>query len=123
MLAALPLALLIAALPGAPAAQAAISVGDVTIGETGAEASFTVTRTAGLLTGNAIVAFSTADETAHAPADYTALPPGGTLFFGSLALGGLQTQVVVTGHGVGPHEGRSGVRRSTGALIARTSHS
>ena len=87
------LALLVAAVAGAPTVQAAISIDDVTIGETGAEASFTITRTAGILTGNATVAFATADGTARAPADYTALPSG-SLFFGSLPLGGVQTQVV-----------------------------
>jgi len=87
------LALLVAAVAGAPSAQAAISIDDVTIGETGTEASFTVTRTAGILTGNTTVAISTADGTARAPTDYTTLPAG-SLFFGSLPLGGAQTQVV-----------------------------
>ena len=87
------LALLLATVAGAPTASAAISVVDVTVSEASAEASFTVTRTAGLLAPSATVAFSTADGTAVAPADYTALPSG-SLFFDPLLLGGVQTQVV-----------------------------
>ncbi|MBW3608710.1 MAG: hypothetical protein KY463_10190 [Actinobacteria bacterium] len=86
-------ALLLAAV--APAAQASISIGDVSVFEAdgdGAVASFTVTRTGGLLTGNATIAFATADGTARAPADYAAT--SGSLFFGSLPLGGEQAQQV-----------------------------
>jgi len=95
ILRALLLAVLVGPAAGVPAAQAAISVGNVSITETDdadVVASFEITRTAGILTGNATVAFSTADGTARSPADYT--PLTGSLFFGSLPLGGVQTQSV-----------------------------
>src|SRR5687767_4187751 len=92
LLRALLLAVLLAPAAGVPAAQAAVSVTDISVSEAGGEASFTVTRTAGLLTGNTTVGFSTADGTARAAADYTAV--SGSLFFGSLPLGGEQTQVI-----------------------------
>lgn len=77
------------------AAQAAVTVSDVAVSEingSGAVATFTVTRTAGLLTGNTDVGFATADGSAHAPGDYSAV--SGALFFGSLPLGGTQEQTV-----------------------------
>lgn len=80
---------------GAPSAHAAIDIGNASVVETNADgvvASFTVKRSAGLLTGSATVAFSTADGSARAPGDYAAA--SGTLFFGSLPLGGEQTQQV-----------------------------
>ena len=83
------------------AAQASVTISDASVTEIngdGAVATFTVTRSAGLLTGNVDIGFATADGSAHAPGDYTAV--SGTLFFGSLPLGGTQQQsisVPVTG--------------------------
>ncbi len=77
------------------AAPAAVTVSDVSVSEIngdGAVATFTVTRSAGLLTGNAEIGFATADGSARAPGDYAAL--SGTLFFGSLPFGGTQQQDV-----------------------------
>jgi hypothetical protein len=79
----------------APApAYAAVTVGgaSVTEGNAAATVTFTVTRTAGLLTGPATVHFATADGSARAPADYDAV--FGDLQFGSLPLGGTQVQTV-----------------------------
>jgi len=81
---------------GAPAAPAAVDVGDVTVverNEDGVVASFTVTRTAGILAGNATIAFSTADGSARSPDDYVAA--AGSLSFGPLLLGGVQAQQVL----------------------------
>ncbi len=79
---------------GAPVAQAAVSVADVQVGESdgATTATFTVTRTGGILTGSTTVHFSTADGSARAPGDYA--PVSGELFFGSLPLGGTQVQTV-----------------------------
>jgi len=85
--------LLLALAPAA--AQASVTVGDVSVSElngSGAVATFTVTRSAGLLTGSTEIGFATADGSAHAPGDYSAV--SGTLFFGSLPLGGTQEQAV-----------------------------
>jgi hypothetical protein len=78
----------------APAAHAAVTVGGVSVseGDGVATASFTVTRTAGLLTGQATIHFATADGSARAPGDYEAI--SGDLQFGSLPLGGTQVQTV-----------------------------
>ena len=77
------------------AAQSSVTISDASVTETngdGAVATFIVTRSAGILTGNAEIAFDTADGTAHAPGDYSAR--SGTLFFGSLPLGGTQQQAI-----------------------------
>jgi hypothetical protein len=86
-------ALVLALVPAA--AHASVSVDDVSVAEgNGGDvvATFTVTRTGGLLTGGTTVGFATGDGSAHAPADYTAY--SGSLSFGSLPLGGTQTQQV-----------------------------
>ncbi len=79
---------------GTSPAQAAVSVGDVQVSESdgATTATFTVTRTAGILTGPATVHFQTADGSARVPGDYA--PVVGDLFFGSLPLGGTQVQTV-----------------------------
>lgn len=79
----------------APAAtQAAVTIDDVEVVEANQDvtATFTITRTGGLLTGNTTVAFTTADGSARAPGDY--VPVSGSMFFGSLPLGGTQQQQV-----------------------------
>jgi hypothetical protein len=77
------------------AAQASVTISDASASEIngdGAVATFTVTRSAGLLTGSVDIGFATADGSAHAPGDYAAV--SGTLFFGSLPLGGTQQQSI-----------------------------
>jgi hypothetical protein len=63
-------ALMLCALVWASPASASVSVGDVQVGESGS-ATFTITRSAGLLAGATSVAFRTAGRSAGA-ADYTA---------------------------------------------------
>jgi hypothetical protein len=79
---------------GAPVASAAVTVGDAEVSESNgvASATFTVTRTTGLLAGPATIHFSTADGSARAPGDYAAVT--GDLQFGSAPLGGTQVQTV-----------------------------
>ncbi|HTN22681.1 MAG TPA: Calx-beta domain-containing protein [Solirubrobacteraceae bacterium] len=76
------------------AAQASISVGDISLseGNGGAVATFTLTRNAALLSGGTSVAFATVDGSARAPADYAAR--SGNVSFGSALLGGTQVQTV-----------------------------
>ena len=77
------------------AAQGSVTISDASVTEIngdGAVATFTVTRSAGLLTGSVDIGFATADGSARAPGDYTAV--SGTLFFGSLPLGGSQQQSI-----------------------------
>ena len=92
---ALMLGMLAAALAAPPAVQAQVTVANVEVTEsnTTATARFTVTRTAGLLSGPAAIHFTTADGTADAPGDYSAI--SGDLQFGSLPLGGTQSQQVL----------------------------
>jgi hypothetical protein len=80
---------------GASAAQAAVVVADVQVAESGSavNATFTLTRTAGLLAPPIDIAYQTVDGTATSPADYGAA--GGTVQFGLALLGGTQTQHVV----------------------------
>ena len=86
--------LLLALAPAA--AQATVTISDASVTEVngdGAVATFTVTRTAGLLTlDEADIGFATADVTAHAPGDYFAM--SGTVSFGSLPLGGTRQQYI-----------------------------
>jgi Calx-beta domain len=84
-------------------AQAAVVVDDVQVTESGGavNATFTITRTAGLLAPATSIAYQTIDGTATAPADYRAT--GGTRGFGAALLGATQTQqvsVVVEGDGL-----------------------
>lgn len=74
------------------AAQAAVTIDDVEVVEANQDvtATLTITRTGGLLTGNTTVEFSTTDGSARAPGDYA--PVSGSMFFGSLPLGGTQQQ-------------------------------
>ncbi|MEA2193894.1 MAG: hypothetical protein QOG42_328 [Solirubrobacteraceae bacterium] len=85
-----------ALLLAAPAAHATVTVGNAQVTETNppatATATFTVTRTGGVLTGPATIHFNTVDGSARAPDDYE--PIAGDLHFGSLALGGTQVQTV-----------------------------
>ena len=76
------------------AARAAIDVGDVSLneGNGGTAATFTITRSASLLAGATSVAFTTADASAHAPADYA--PTSGSRSFPFALLGGTQVQTV-----------------------------
>ncbi len=76
------------------AAQAAVSVGDVSVseGNGGVSATFTVTRSTGLLTGATSVSFRTVAGSATALADYA--PTSGTLRFGSSLFGETQVQQV-----------------------------
>ena len=92
VLGALLVAALMLVLPAA--AQASISVGDVSLseGNGGAVATFTLTRGAGLLAGATSVAFGTVDGGARAPGDYTAT--SGTLGFPGTLLPATQVQTV-----------------------------
>ncbi|MGH2944150.1 MAG: Calx-beta domain-containing protein, partial [Solirubrobacteraceae bacterium] len=95
----------VALLAAAPAASAAVYIDDVEVAEgNGATAAtFTVTRTAGLLAGPTRASFATADASAHAPGDYNAA--SGTVFFDGLLLGGSQVQrITVTVQGDGLDE-------------------
>jgi hypothetical protein len=76
----------------APAAHATIAINDTQVNESNGTvaATFTVTRTAGLLAAATSVGFATADGSATAPADYTAA--SGTLSFPSALLGATQIQ-------------------------------
>jgi hypothetical protein len=78
----------------ASAAQAAVVVDDVQVAESGGavNATFTLTRTAGLLAPTIDIAYQTIDGTATSPADYRAA--GGMVHFGLVLLGGTQTQQV-----------------------------
>lgn len=85
-------ALLVCALAWAtPASASTITVDDVHVGESGST-TFTLTRTAGLLSGSTSVAFQTSDASAGAPADYAAA--SGSRTFGVALGGGTQTQQV-----------------------------
>lgn len=86
-------ALLVCALVAAAPASASVSVGDVSVGESGS-ATFTVTRNAGLLAGSTAVAFRTDDGTAGA-SDYAGR--SGTLTFPAAPLGGTVSQQVSVG--------------------------
>lgn len=77
---------------GAPAAHGAITISGTTVSESNGPASFTVTRTGGILTGPRTVHFASADGSARAPGDYAMVQ--GDLHFGSLALGGTQVQTI-----------------------------
>jgi hypothetical protein len=79
---------------GASAAQAAVVVDDVRVAESGGavNATFTLTRSAGVLSPPTDIAYQTADGTATSPADYGAT--GGTVHFGLALLGGTQAQQV-----------------------------
>src|SRR5436190_23522203 len=76
------------------AAQASISVADVSLseGNGGTVATFTLIRNAGLLSGATSVAFATVDGSARAPADYAAT--SGSAGFPGALLGGTQVQTV-----------------------------
>jgi hypothetical protein len=76
------------------AAQASVSVGDVSVTEGNATttATFTLTRSAGLLAGATSVAFTTVNGSAHAPADYVAT--SGTRDFPGSLLPATQVQHV-----------------------------
>lgn len=75
--------------------QAAIVVNDVEVteGNGGVTATFTLTRSAALLAGSTSVTFATVDDSASSPADF--LATSGTRGFPSSLLGGTQTQQVV----------------------------
>ncbi|HEY1538718.1 MAG TPA: Calx-beta domain-containing protein [Solirubrobacteraceae bacterium] len=77
-----------------PAAANSIAVDDVQVteGPGTVDATFAVTRDAGLLSGATSVSYHTADGSATSPADY--LATSGTLSFGSALLGATQTQYV-----------------------------
>ncbi|HEX4344696.1 MAG TPA: Calx-beta domain-containing protein [Solirubrobacteraceae bacterium] len=77
-----------------PAAANSIAVNDVQVteGPGTVDATFAVTRDAGLLSGSTSVSYRTADGSATSPADY--LATSGTLSFGSALLGATQTQYV-----------------------------
>ena len=81
-------ALLVCALIQAAPASARIAVDDVQVAESDT-ATFTITRSAGFLSGSASVSFQTVDGSAGA-GDYTAR--SGSLTFGSAPFGGTQTQ-------------------------------
>lgn len=84
-----------AALAVPAAAQAAINVDDVSLTEGSGgttTATFTLTRNAGLLAGATSVAFTTADGSASAPADYRAA--SGTRDFPGTLLPATQVQTV-----------------------------
>lgn len=76
-------------------AQAAVTVDDVQVAETNAAATatFTLTRTAGVLAAPTSVTVRTADATAAAPGDYVALAPT-TVSFPATALAGMQVRRV-----------------------------
>jgi Calx-beta domain-containing protein len=76
------------------AAQASISVGDVSVseGDGGVVATFELTRDAGLLAGATSVGFATFDGSAHAPADYA--DTRGTVGFPGTLLPTTQVQLV-----------------------------
>jgi hypothetical protein len=78
-----------------PAAANTISVDDVQVAEgTGAtvDATFTLTRSAGLFSGGATVSYQTVDGSATSPADYVAT--GGTATFDPALLGAIERQRV-----------------------------
>jgi hypothetical protein len=78
-----------------PAAASTISVDDVQVAEgTGGtvDATFTLTRSAGLFSGGATVSYQTVDGTATSPADYVAA--NGTATFPGALLGATQRQQV-----------------------------
>jgi hypothetical protein len=78
-----------------PAAASTISVNDVQVSEgTGGsvEATFTLTRSAGLFSGGASVSYQTVDGSATAPADYVAT--AGSATFPGAFLGATQRQQV-----------------------------
>ncbi len=79
---------------GAPVAHATIAINDTQVSETNGivSATFTVTRTAGLLAGATSASFATVDGSAKAPGDYSAA--SGTLSFPGALLGATQTQQV-----------------------------
>lgn len=83
-----------ALLPAAPAAASTISVGDVQVTETAnaVNASFTLTRSASLLSSATTVSYRTVDGTATSPADYVAT--SGTRMFAPELLGGRQIEQV-----------------------------
>jgi hypothetical protein len=88
---------------GAPAAHATIEINDTQVSETNGtvSATFTVTRTAGLLAGATSASFATVDGSARAPGDYTAA--SGKLTFPAALLGATQTQqltIAVNGDGI-----------------------
>jgi hypothetical protein len=88
---------------GAPAAHATIAINDTQVSETNGivSATFTVTRTAGLLAGATSASFATVDGSARAPGDYTAA--SGKLSFPGALLGATQTQqltIAVMGDGI-----------------------
>jgi hypothetical protein len=76
------------------AAQASISVDDVSVseGNGGIVATFTLTRDAGLLAGATSVGFATSDGSAHAPADYA--NTHGSIGFPGTLLPATQIQLV-----------------------------
>lgn len=88
------LACLLALVLVPPVANAEVTIGDAQVSETNGAttATFTVTRTTGLLFGGATIHFATADGSAQAPGDYEGV--AGDLFFGSAPLGGTQVQTV-----------------------------
>ena len=73
MLCALLVGALVPALAAPAAAQAQITVSDAHAPESAGSLTFTITRSAPLLAGAATIAFTTADGSATAPADYTAV--------------------------------------------------
>lgn len=79
---------------GVPAAQAAVTINDVSVGETNgvSTATFAVTRTGGIAAPALTISYATADGSARAPGDYTSA--SGVLSFGFLLLGGTQTRRV-----------------------------
>ncbi len=79
---------------GVPAAQAAVTINDVTVSETNdvSTATFDVTRTGGFGAPALTISYATMDGSARAPGDYT--PASGVLSFGFLLLGGTQTRQV-----------------------------
>jgi hypothetical protein len=71
-----------------PAGANAVAAGDVQVGESGS-ATFTLTRSAGVLSGSTSVAFRTVDGSAGSAADYVGAT--GTLTFGAAPFGATQT--------------------------------
>ena len=79
---------------GAPAAQAAIGINDVQVSETNGtvDATFTISRSAGLFAGAVTVQYATVAESARAPGDYA--DASGAIAFPSALLGGNQVRQV-----------------------------
>lgn len=78
----------------APAAQAAINIDDIRVAETNAsvDATFTITRSAGLFAKAVTLSYTTIDGSAKAPGDYAAA--SGQISFPSTLLGDTQVRQI-----------------------------